>query len=142
VDAHPQPTVCPVLKQINVVVPAANRAELHTGEVQQRPLLPDRALGDNVEHGMVDDRFLVLPTHAERDRAPDFIHDPGELRFRLWHLDVRADCTVSARDVIADASRDDDRTRREYPADRHGIALVVVAAEHATRIRVACVNDG
>src|SRR5687768_2146922 len=129
-DADPQRAVGAILEQIHIVIAAADGAELSARVGELLALPRHRTARDRVEYRMILDALVVLLPHAERDGAPDLIH-------RLRDVDVRGPDrglhgAVAAADVVADAGRNHDPIRGHDPADRHGIALVVIGAQHTS----------
>ena len=97
--AHPQPAVRPILEQIDVMVAAADGAELRSCEIEQRALLRHRTLRDRIEHRRIANRLVVFLADAERNRAPDLVHDVLQIEIRSLH--VGTDRAIPAGDVVA-----------------------------------------
>src|SRR5438045_2113555 len=127
VDADPEEAVL-VNEQVDVVVAAADRAELVARELRQLALRRELSVLDHVENRVVD-APAARASDAERDLARDLVHHNR-------HVDVggpqrRACRLVAAPDVEPDSARGDVMLIRGGAADRHRVTDVVVRAQHA-----------
>ena len=105
VDPHPQVAGL-VLEYVDVMIAPSNGPELPPREVQEPALAGDRRMRDRVEHGVIADRFVVVPSHAEGDATLDFVRDAGVfVRRPIGRSKIRADGEVPAGDVISNARR-------------------------------------
>jgi hypothetical protein len=120
-----------VAEQVDVVVAAADRAELLRGQVEQRALEADRRLADLVEHRMVG-ALLVRDADAERDPREDLVHEARHV-VATSGSQVGQHGLVAAADVVADAGRGDVLAVGDRAADRLRVAVVAVRAQHAAR---------
>jgi len=130
VDADPD-AVRFVDKDINVVVAAADRAELllrHVLEVRERLLAPERVIEQ-----LVLDARLVVAAHAERNRADDFVHDLPDLGTNRRAGRVGANGKVAARDIESDPRNGNKIAIGDDTANRLRIPLVPIGTEHGTR---------
>src|SRR5215469_9413293 len=73
--------------------------------------------------------FVVPASNSEADGRPHVVHDLGNAcaQFRTRHIDTYS--LVATADVVADAGRADRILVRDYAADGHAIADVVVGHE-------------
>ena len=76
-------------EQVDVVVAAADRAELLGREVGQRTLGRRVRAADGVEHGVIDE-LVVVAADAERDPLDDGVHDARQVAaMSSWRRSVR-----------------------------------------------------
>jgi hypothetical protein len=135
-DGDPDPSRL-VLEDVDVVVAAADRAELLPREVEQRALAADRRRVNPVEHRVSANRPPVLLTDAEADAPLDLIADPLQLVVpEVGRIEVRANGQVAARDVVADSRRGHVILVADDPADRHRVAEMAVGTENGRGVRL------
>src|SRR3954452_2818522 len=151
VDAHPEPAVL-VGQEVDVVVAAADGAELVGREVVELALRGEGGGADLVEHGVVGALAFVAPD-AERDAARDLVHDARDVD--VVHAQVRHRAADATGDVVADAGRRDVLRVRDHPTDRlavpdmaigqdrgaHGIARLCAARQLLDRALVHVAAD-
>jgi hypothetical protein len=126
VDADPH-AVLLVGEEVDVVVAAADGAELRVGLVLQRLGCLSRPafvrVGDERRIGVV---LRVAPADAEGERVPDVIHDLVDVLANLGGGDVETHGLVAAGDVEADGGGRDARLGRDDAADGHAVAEMSV----------------
>ena len=127
VDADPG--AAPLVgEQVDEVVAGADRAELRTGQVAERRRRRE-VPGRGVVEQLVVDRLRVLAPDAERQRAPQVVHDEADVAADLRGVGIQQHGLVPAPDVEPRPRRADPVRVGDHPADRHGVAQVVVGHE-------------
>ena len=99
-DADPDVSLG-VLEQVDVVIAAADGAELLTGELQESTLFADRRCGDPLENRMIGNRVVVGAADPETDPALDLSRQPPPVAdVRRAEIGPRRE--VAAGDVVSD----------------------------------------
>src|SRR5258708_3107842 len=131
-DTNPDPSQI-ILKDVNVMVPGANRSQLIPGHVPQRcqpPCGAVCALRDLpsvvIVKQIVINFFAILPAKPKGNSVPYFIHNFGDRFANIFGLRVRENSLVAASDVIAYARRRHEIFVRQSAADWDSVSLIVI----------------
>ena len=90
-----------VLEQVDVVIAAADGAELLTGELQESALFADRRCGDPLENRMIANRVVVGAADSEADPALDLSRQPPPV-VDVRRAEIGPGREVAAGDVVSD----------------------------------------
>src|SRR5262245_23376527 len=122
---HPNPDGARLIfKDVNVVVPGANRSELlarHLLQWRNRTDFPGVLVEKRMAHV-----FSVLTTDSKADRLPNVIHDHCDLPSNLRGIGIGPDGFVTTRDVVANSRGRDGVSISDHAPDGNRITLVVV----------------
>jgi len=132
VNADPNPALF-VAKEVDIMVAAADRAELFLGQLAQRAqkgqILPSRVVKE-----LVIARFAVVAlSHPKHHRLGDLVHNLFDLGLNIVGAQIGANGFVAARDVVTNPARADGIAVGDHTADRHRVAFVPVGHQGCAR---------
>ena len=129
-----------ILKDVDIVIPGSNGAELLPRHFLQR-----LACGDTpswiVEQIMVNTLIVVFPADTKTNRPPDVIHDRRDVGLDIICTSVRQDRLVPTSDIEANTAGRDGVYVRDHSADRHSITFVMVRHQRNMRCRTGARFD-
>ena len=123
-DAQPNPAKF-ILKNVYIVIPAADRSELLSRQLFQftgNRDIPGRIV---VKEGMFDPLPVLLP-NAERNRSPYIIHDSVDMWFHFRRGDIQKNRLIAAGDIVADPCRIQLVFVGHHAADGNSVAQMMI----------------